>query len=131
VAALALSIAIHIWRELRLDLGAATHGDTLELAPEGVLWFGTARGLQDRFLELLASHPDARSLVVRLDRLGRIDLTGALTLESLVADAERAGLATAVEGAPAHSARILRRVLAQPRLGDESSVMARPGRWRW
>ncbi|HSP73069.1 MAG TPA: hypothetical protein VLN26_11905, partial [Gaiellaceae bacterium] len=83
----------------------------LELIPEGVLWFGTARSLEDRFVDLLAAHPDARRLVVRLDGLGRIDLTGALALKTLIADARGAGLDVSVEGSPAHASRILRRVL--------------------
>jgi sulfate permease, SulP family len=114
VAAIGLSVAVHLWRELRLDLASSSRGDRLELIPEGVLWFGTARSLEDRFLDLLAAHPDARRLVVRLDRLGRIDLTGALALKTLLEDARGAGLEVSVEGSPAHAARILRRVL-----GDE------------
>jgi len=90
---------------------AASRGDVLELVPEGVLWFGTARDLEDRFLDLLAAHPDARRLVVRLDRLGRIDLTGALALNTLLEDARGAGLEVSVEGSPAHAERILGRVL--------------------
>lgn len=111
VAAIGLSVAIHLWRELRLDLTATSSGDLLELAPEGVLWFGTARSLEDRFVDLLAAHPDARRLVVRLDRLGRIDLTGALALKTLIEDARGAGLEVSVAGWPAHASRILRRVL--------------------
>lgn len=111
VAAIGLSVAVHLWRELRLDVSASSSGDRLQLTPEGVLWFGTARGLEDRFLDLLAAHPDARTLVIRLDRLGRIDLTGALALKTLIDDARGAGLEVSVEGSPAHAARILRRVL--------------------
>jgi sulfate permease, SulP family len=111
VAAIGLSVAVHLWRELRLDVAASSSGDRLELIPEGVLWFGTARSLEDRLLELLAQHPEASRLVVRLDRLGRIDLTGALALKTLIADARGAGLEVTVEGSPAHAARILRRVL--------------------
>ena len=111
VAAILLSIAVHLWRELRLDLVATSCGDLLELAPEGVLWFGTARSLEDRFVDLLAEHPDARRLVVRTDHLGRIDLTGALQLKTLVEDARAAGLSVSLEGAPAHATRLLRRVL--------------------
>jgi SulP family sulfate permease len=113
VAAIAVSVAIHLWRELRLDLASASDGDRLELIPEGVLWFGTARSLEDRFLELLAAHRDTRRLVVRLDRLGRIDLTGALALKTLIDDARGAGLTVTVEGSPAHAARVLRRVLGE------------------
>ena len=111
VAAIALSIVVHLWRELRIDVAASSRGDLLELIPEGVLWFGTARALEDRFLELLAAHPDARRLVVRLDGLGRIDLTGALALNTLLEDARGAGLEVSVEGSPAHAERILGRVL--------------------
>ena len=123
VAAIALSVAVHIWRELRLDLVVFRDGARLELVPEGVLWFGTARVLEDRFLELLAAHPETRTLVVRVDRLGRIDLTGALALEKLVADARGAGLAVSVEGSPAHAARILRGVL-----GDDWERRSPPDR---
>jgi sulfate permease, SulP family len=111
VAAIGLSVAVHLWRELRLDVASSSAGDRLELIPEGVLWFGTARSLEDRFLDLLAAHPGARRLVVRLDRLGRIDLTGALALKTLVADARGAGLEVSIEGSPAHAERILGRVL--------------------
>jgi SulP family sulfate permease len=119
VAGLALSIAIHLKRELRLDLGAAVTGDVLELEPEGVLWFGNARSVHDRFLDLLATHPEALRLVVQLRHLGRIDLTGAMTLRAVISDARRAGLIVTVHGSPAHSARIVRRVLAEDLAEDE------------
>ncbi len=111
VVAIGLSIAIHLWRELRLDLVAASSGEQLELTPEGVLWFGNAQRLGDSFVDLLAAHPDARSLMLRLDRLGRIDLTGATALKTLVDDARVAGLAVQVEDLPSHASRILHRVL--------------------
>ncbi len=111
VTAIGLSIVIHLWRELRLDVTVSAEGGGLELGPQGVLWFGTARSLEDRFLDLLAEHPDASRFVIRLDGLGRIDLTGALALKKLIGDAEGAGLAVSVEGSPAHAGRILERVL--------------------
>jgi SulP family sulfate permease len=113
LAAIGVSIVIHLWRELRLDLVAAGGGDRLELIPEGVLWFGTVHSLEDRFVDLLAQHPDAHGLVLRLDRLGRIDFTGALALKSLIEDARGAGLDVEIEGSPAHAARILHRVLGE------------------
>jgi len=76
-------IAVRIWRELRLDPASRSSGERLELIPEGVLWFGSAGVLENRFVDLLAPHSEARSLVVRIDRLGRIDLTGASALGSL------------------------------------------------
>jgi len=111
IAAIALSVAIHLWRELRLDFTSSSEGDRIELIPEGVLWFATARLLEDRLVDLLAAHPDTRELVIRLDRLGRIDLTGALALRTLISDAHAAGLSVSVEGSPAHSARVVHRVI--------------------
>ena len=111
-AAVVTSVAIHLWRELRLDLEASVEGTRLELVPQGVLWFGTARRLEDNFVDVLAGRADVTELVVRLDALGRIDLTGALALKKLLEDARRAGLAVTVRGAPRHADRVLRRVLA-------------------
>jgi SulP family sulfate permease len=111
VAAIGLSIAIHLWRELRLDIAAEGIEATLHLRPQGVLWFGSARLLEDRFVDLLAARPDATRLVVHLDGLGRIDLTGALALKSLVENAQSAGLAVTVRGTPTHSRRIVMRTL--------------------
>jgi SulP family sulfate permease len=110
-AAIVLSVGIHLWRELRLDVTASSSGGELELIPQGVLWFGTARVLEDRFVELLAQNPETRKLSIRLDGLGRIDLTGALALKSLIEDARGAGLEVSVSGAPLHANRLLRRVL--------------------
>lgn len=110
-AAVVLSVLIHLWRELRLDLEASVEGVRLELVPQGVLWFGTARRLEDKFVDVLAGRAEVTELVIRLDALGRIDLTGALALKSLIDDARHAGLAVTVRGAPRHADRVLRRVL--------------------
>jgi SulP family sulfate permease len=112
MAAIGLSIVIHLWRELRLDVEVTATESRLELAPQGVLWFATARRLEDRFVDALADHPGATELVIHLDGLGRIDLTGALALKTLVDDARAADLDVSIHGAPLHADRVLRRVLA-------------------
>lgn len=111
LAAIAVSIVVHLWRELRLDVAATGHGQRVELRPQGVLWFGTAWLLEDRLSALLAEHPNATRLDLRLEALGRIDLTGAMALKSLITDAEQAGLAVTVHGTPEHARRIVRRVI--------------------
>jgi sulfate permease, SulP family len=111
IAAISLSIVIHLWRELRLDVSATSAQGELELVPEGVLWFGTAQVLEDRFVDVLSKHSDAEGLVIRLDRLGRIDLAGAFALKAIADEARQAGLHVAFQNVPAHSARILNRVL--------------------
>ncbi len=111
LAAIALSVAIHLWRELRVDVEARSVGDELQLRPQGVLWFATANLLEDQFVQFLAEHPSAKRLDIRLDGLGRIDLTGALALKTLIADARGAGLTVSVTGVPFHARRVLVRVL--------------------
>ena len=119
LVAVAVSVGIHLWRELRLDVKVKAAGGTIDAFPEGVLWFGNAQILQDRAVALLASHPEATSLRVHLDGLGRIDLAGALALRSIAEDVGRAGLSFAVDGTPQHASRVLARVLAPSKTGDE------------
>jgi sulfate permease, SulP family len=109
-------------RELRLDVTASAYEGILELNPEGVLWFGTAHLLEDPFLELVAAHPHAKRLEIRLDTLGRVDLTGALAPRSLVEDARRAGLDVSIHGTPAHARRIVGRTLGSDVLVGATTV---------
>lgn len=119
LAGIAVAVAVHLWRELEIETVARREGSALELLPVGVLWFGTAQGLEDRFVQLLAAHPDATRLNLRLDRLGRIDLSGALVLDAIVKDAIAAGLDVQVSGAPPQARRVLGRVLDVPIATDE------------
>ena len=111
VAAIVVSIVIHLQWETRLVVDVRVDGSRVEIIPRGVLWFASARRLEDRFTAVLAAHPDAGELLFRLGALGRIDLTGALALRSLIVTAREAGLAVSVVGMPAHARRVLTRVL--------------------
>ena len=113
IAGAVLSIVIHLWRELRLDVDSSREGDVLHLRPSGVLWYGTAQKLDDRFIALLAENPDASRLEVHLLALGRIDLTGALALKKVISDAKRAGLQVEVGPVPAVAAPLLGRVFPE------------------
>jgi SulP family sulfate permease len=114
LAAIGLSIAVHLWKELTLDVRAEQRGAVLELRPTGVLWFATARSLEDSFIDLLAGHAGTTRLEIRLDGLGRIDLTGALALRTLIGDAHAAGIEVTLAGGPPQARRILDRVLGPP-----------------
>jgi SulP family sulfate permease len=109
-----LSIAIHLWRELSLELETWIDGETLHVKPLGVLWFATASGLQDSVLRILAERRDLSRLEVHLDGLGRLDITGALTLETLLEEAGRAGLEAVVVDVPPAAERLVARVLVRP-----------------
>ena len=106
-----LSIAVHLWRELSLELDTWIDGETLHVKPLGVLWFATASGLQSSVLRLLAERRDLSRLQIHLDGLGRLDVTGALTLQTLLEDAGRAGLDAAVVDVPPAAERLVARVL--------------------
>ena len=92
LAGVALSIALHLRRELGLEVASWSEDGALHLRPRGVLWFGTARTLEEWVLGSIAAHSDAARLVVHLDGLGRIDMTGALALRALLQDAREAGI---------------------------------------
>lgn len=108
-----LSIAVHLWRELQVEVASESSGDELRLVPHGVLWFGAAQRLEDAFLDELTRSPGARRVTIDLSGLGRIDVTGALALRSVVREARRSGLETAVEGGPPQSRELMAAVLRE------------------
>jgi SulP family sulfate permease len=124
MAGVGLAVAAHLWRELRLSIPAWTSDGSLHLAPKGVLYFASAPGLEVAFGELLNDHPEADRLVVHLDGLGRIDLTGALVLRDLLRDARAAGLEAEVTDVPAPAQKIVARVIlgAEPERGKRGRM---------
>ena len=92
---------------------------TLILAPRGVLFFGSASALDRALVDHLATYPLAARLVLDLQRLGRIDYTGAEALRRLADDADQAGLEVAVVNVPPHTGGLLPRVF-----GDASPFLA-------
>lgn len=111
VIGVVLAIGAHLWRELRLSIPAWVSDGTLHLAPKGVLYFASAPGLENAFSRLLHEHQEANRLVVHLDGLGRVDLTGALVLKGLLRDAQAAGLEVEVADIPEPARKIIARVI--------------------
>jgi len=111
VLGVALAIGAHLWRELRVSVRAWTEGTTLHLAPKGVLYFASAPMLEERLGKMLSENPSAEDLVVHLDGLGRIDVSGALGLRDMLDQAQEAGLHTTVDNVPPQARKIVRRVL--------------------
>lgn len=109
-----LAIAVHLWRELRLNVTADTTADgTLHVRPQGVLYYASAPALQDRLVDITARHPDAQRVVLHLNELGRIDLSGMLTLRAVLDDLS---LPVSVADVPQHGRRLVARVLLQGRV---------------
>lgn len=115
----AAALAVHLWRELRVGVPSRLDGDTLHVRPSGVLYFGSAPAVEQTVNALLAKHPEVRRLVLHLDAIGRLDLTGALMLRDVLEDLDAAGREVQICGARAHSARLLTRVLGIPITADD------------
>jgi SulP family sulfate permease len=116
LAGVGLAVAVHLWRELRIDVDVASAGDTLVLRPKGVLWFGSAQTLEQTFIDLLAGNPQAKRLRVDLGGLGRIDVTGALSLRRVLDDARGADLDVELCGVHAAHRRLVQSILRADRL---------------
>jgi len=112
ITGVATATAVHLWRELTLDIETWVTGDTLHLELRGVLWFATVGRLEVTFVRLLTEHPEPRSLALHMDGVGRLDLSGALALKALIADAEQAGLDVHLDEVAPRARRLLDRVLA-------------------
>jgi SulP family sulfate permease len=106
-----LSIVVFLWRAMQLEIDVTATDGTLRFVPRGVLWFGTAQRLDTALVDALAAHPDAVRLHVQLERLGRIDTTGAMVLRSVLDQARDAGLEATVDGIPPQSQQLTDRIL--------------------
>lgn len=111
------ALAVHLWRELQVDVPSAVDGRVLHLWPTGVLYFGSAPGVERTVNRLIAGHPEVDSVLVHLERLGRVDLTGALMLRDVLDEARSSGVDVHLRGASEPVGRILARVL------DDDSVL--------
>jgi SulP family sulfate permease len=108
-----LGVAVHLWRERKVEIRRRMDGKTLHLEPMGVLFFGSAPQLDDAFIAELAANPDAERLVLDLRHLGRIDYAGALLVQRVAQAAEQAGLDVRITGLPPRGGGVLRRVLGE------------------
>lgn len=118
----ALALAVHLWRELNVEVPYRLDQDTLHLWPKGVLYFGSAPSLERTVNKLVGSHANVASLIVHVGGLGRVDLSGALMLRDLIEDVCAAGIQVEIRGAEEHAAALLARVL-----GDVAAV-EQPGK---
>jgi SulP family sulfate permease len=123
MAGIGLTVVVHLWRELSLEVPSWIEEDSLHLRPRGVLWFGTAARLESSFLRLIADHNEVTQLVLHLDALGRIDTTGALALRNVLDEARTAGMAVEIVDVPTRWRGLVRNVIAR-----EQDPLARPRR---
>lgn len=108
----ALALAVHLWRETRIQVHVDHRDGVLHLRPEGVLYFASAPALEARLASLLDHHTGTRRVVVDLHRLGRLDLTGLLALRGFAGYAHASGAEVELHGVPAHARDRAERVFA-------------------
>lgn len=109
-----LGVAVHLWRERRVEVESSYAEQTLTLKPVGVLFFGSAPSLNEILIATLAEHPEAKNLILDLQKVGRIDYTGALAIKQIASDAEESGLQVKIiVGRPPQGQRIVTRVIGR------------------
>ena len=111
VLGVVLSLAVHLWRELRVEIVTATANGVLTVHLKGVLYFFSTPGIEQRIIDLLAEHPDATEVVIDLAGVGRLDYTAANVLASVAADAKAAGLEVSLANVPAAAEVAVDRIL--------------------
>jgi SulP family sulfate permease len=87
-----LSLSVHLWREMSVQVQIERDGDTLVLRSVGVLWFASAPALEIALLDALAGEADVRHLVLDLRGAGRLDLNAAEVLRKLADDVRQTGI---------------------------------------
>ncbi len=109
VVGILLAVAMHLRREMNVSVDTSYSDGTLVMRPSGVLYFGSAPRLEETLVDQLAAHPETTQVVVSLERLGRIDYTGAEDLRGFLDDCEEAELEVSVRSVPAHARGTLTR----------------------
>ncbi|TCP50807.1 SulP family sulfate permease [Tamaricihabitans halophyticus] len=106
-----LAIAVHLWREFRVDIDSWRRGQELHIQLHGVLYFGSAPEVERKLRAALAAQPDAGELVLHLDRVGRLDLTAVLVLRNVLDRVAGEGMPCRFAGIAPSAERLVRKVL--------------------
>ncbi len=114
-----LSLAIHVWRERRAGFESRKEGSILHLEVTGILWFASAPRLEEAIVERLNRSDGVTEVVLHLDGLGRIDLTGALALKRIVDAVGGSGVPATLAGVPPQTRELIDNVFGSPPGGSE------------
>lgn len=126
-----LAIGAHLRRELSVATPSWLEGDTLHVRPLGVLFFGSGHRLNAKVDNLIADHQEVTSVVLHMDRLGRIDVTGAMELQHVLDEAHEQGLDVSVVDLTPTGKSIVDRVMCGEKYGvdldEPPATVAMPG----
>jgi len=106
-----IAVLVHLLREMLVDIDIHLDGDTLTFRPRGVLWFASSKVIEDAFAVAIADHPRARKVDIDLAGVGRLDVTSALVLRRMLADARAAKLEARLIDVPPRARRFLLHVV--------------------
>lgn len=109
-----MSLAIHVWRERRAGFHSWMEGDVLHLEVMGILWFASAPRLEEALISRLTDAGGVSEVVIHLDGLGRIDLTGALVLKRAVDEMRTLGIPSSLKGVPPHARELIDNIFGMP-----------------
>jgi SulP family sulfate permease len=126
-----LSIGAHLRRELSVATPSWLEGDTLHVRPLGVLFFGSGHRLNEKVDDLIAEHHEVTRVVLHMDRLGRVDVTGAMELQHVLDDVHDQGLDISIVDLTPTGKSIVDRVLCGEKYGvdlaEPPATIAMPG----
>ena len=91
IIGIALSLVVHLWRELRVACDVEVDGSVLTAKLAGVLWFGSSAQVEEMLLDAVAAHPDVDRVVLDLAGVGRVDYSATLVFEQFIDDSEAGG----------------------------------------
>jgi len=89
---IALSLIVHLWRELSVHCDVEVSGSTITARIGGVLWFGSSARIEELLLHAVATNAEVDHMVLDLAGAGRIDYSATLVFEQFVDDTEASGI---------------------------------------
>ena len=113
-----LAIAVHLSRELNVNVVTLRTGTLLIVRPSGVLWFATVPQVERMMRQQLAKHRSINAVVIDLGGVGRIDYSGAAGLSRVLADRISHIAQVSVAGVPDNASSAVRAELSEYMLRD-------------
>lgn len=104
-----LAVALHLYRETQLSARTYRNEDALVMELTGVLYFGSVHQLEAEVRRLLTV-PDVDEVVIDVEKLGRVDLSGAMALSELRGDLEGRGTRVRIVHLQPHVRKMLERL---------------------
>ena len=109
-----VSLAIHVWKERRAGFDSWMEGSVLHLEVKGTLWFASAPRLEEALMGRLTGARGVSEVVIHLEGLGRIDLTGALVLKRAVEEIRSMGIPSSLNGVPPQASELIDNIFGLP-----------------